>query len=325
MIIFVRSILTALLTSLLIQSLAAAAIVGSDDRRMLTPQSPEYNLGSAIALGVLSSLIEPSTNPGYHQIPMADVISDMLCPSEQLSGYFPSIFGACTGFLVAPDLLVTAGHCAVNQGQVENESGMYCEAYSPWMFDYVHGTKGYSFQKNSNGGHELQNIPQKNLFYCKKILFAINDDSPGGGDFALIQLDRPVTNRVPLKLASKPPRAGESLRLIGFPMGLPAVLSANGRAAGENDGRHILALMDVLEGNSGSPVFNDQNEVVGLLSGGSPSTSFYKKPGQSCFTVTRCDQNGLNCTSPQTSAETKAWTYIQPITPVIEILKKLNP
>ena len=51
----------------------------------------------------------------------------------------------CSGFLIAPNLIATAGHCVRTKFDCKN---------SYWVFDYVESTKS---------------IPKKNVFNCKKI------------------------------------------------------------------------------------------------------------------------------------------------------------
>jgi V8-like Glu-specific endopeptidase len=149
----------------------------------------------------------------------------------------------CSGFLVAPDVLVTAGHCVTNQYD--------CQNYS-WVFDYVKGT---------------EKISKKNVYKCKKIIsrkqtmgiFATKD-------YAVIKLDRIAENRTPLKFRKKGSvKTGDELVVIGHPSGLPLKI-ADGAEVTKKRWNFFYANLDTYGGNSGSAVFNRKTgEVEGIL------------------------------------------------------------
>jgi V8-like Glu-specific endopeptidase len=251
-----------ILVSLLILSnpLASAAIFGRDDRQTITKGSEMSVQGKATAIAVLSSLITPnSQNPETLDLETSPM-NQVLCQDERFVNE-PSLSYACSGFLIAPDLLVTAGHCMSNTGEVRNEPAMYCEAYS-WLFDY---------QPNASGKVQTQGISKSRHYKCKQIIFAVKDENFPLRDFALVQLDRPVTDREPVRLSSIAPQVGDSVSMIGYPLGLPMKLSRNAKVVrADSDRQTILTNLDAFEGNSGSAVFNSQNEIIGILVGGTP-------------------------------------------------------
>lgn len=104
----------------------------------------------------------------------------MFCPSVRFARS-QGLSYTCTGFLVGPDLIATAGHCMVNTGDTRNETEMYCKAYS-WLFDY---------RQDVNS----QNIDPANHYKCKRVICAVKDERAPFRDFALVQLERPVTGR----------------------------------------------------------------------------------------------------------------------------------
>ena len=149
----------------------------------------------------------------------------------------------CSGFLVAPDVLVTAGHCVTNSYD--------CENYS-WVFDYVNDTK---------------KINKKDVFKCKNIIsrkqtmgiFATKD-------YAVIKLDRVAENRSPLKFRKRGSvKKGTELVVIGHPSGLPLKI-ADGAKVIKKRWNFFYANLDTYGGNSGSAVFNQKTgEVEGIL------------------------------------------------------------
>jgi V8-like Glu-specific endopeptidase len=149
----------------------------------------------------------------------------------------------CSGFLVAPDVLVTAGHCVTNQYD--------CQNYS-WVFDYVKGT---------------EKIKGQNVYKCKSIIsrkqtlgiFATKD-------YAVIKLDRVAENRTPLKFRTKGSvKKGTELVVIGHPSGLPLKI-ADGAEVIKKRWNFFYANLDTYGGNSGSAVFNRKTgQVEGIL------------------------------------------------------------
>ena len=173
----------------------------------------------------------------------------------------------CTGFLVAPKIMVTAGHCYTNEKSA-------CQK-NVWVFDY----------KSS----QLSEFPSENIYRCKKILKRTFENA--GVDFTIVELDREVTDRKPLNLSAQRPAQGIPLVIMGHPMGLPLKIADGGEVLALKD-TFFQANLDSFEGNSGSPVFNKGNgEVEGILVRGNPD---YVKDG-SCRKANHCDDNGENC------------------------------
>lgn len=284
----------------------------------MTDSSPKIELARATAVAVLSANYEISA-PGKINLAV-DTLSDVLCSEEKFSQDI-SLAYACTGFLVAPDLLVTAGHCGVNVGETRNQTADYCEAFS-WLFD---------FRANDDGKVETKNISSENHYKCKQIIYAVREEGPAYRDFALVQLDRPVKNRTPLKLATTEPKVKDSLFMIGHPLGSPTKLSADAEVLLNDKNRQsLISNLDAFDGNSGSPVFNEKNEVLGILVGGTPGSSLIDDPkGRKCRIYNRCDNEGNNCLQPDKDTSVfpgfqRTGSEVQKIGPLIELIEKFQ-
>jgi tetratricopeptide (TPR) repeat protein len=89
----------------------------------------------------------------------------------------------------------------------------------------------------------------------------------GEGDIALLQVDIPPNVAQPLTVVRTSPQEGESIVVIGNPLGLEGSIS-NGIVSAVRDipsfGRIIQITAPISPGSSGSPVVNMRGEVVGV-------------------------------------------------------------
>jgi V8-like Glu-specific endopeptidase len=298
---------------LLFPILSLAAIFGADSRLSVTSNSPKAELARSTAVAVLSANFTTNPNGGV-DLDLSS-LEEMFC-TDQKFVKDPSMAYACTGFLVGPDLIATAGHCMVNTGESRNEKETYCEAYS-WMFGY---------QKDILGNTKTKGLPKENLYRCKEIIYAVKEEKAPFRDFALVRLDREVLDRKPLKL-KKEIKVNEPVTMLGHPLGFPLVYSFDAKIlTNDTDRQSFITNLDAFEGNSGSPVFNNKEEVVGILIGGTPSQSYFES-SKGCNQYNVCDQNGENCLYPDSDGGKSfpgfqhVGSEVQRIEPILELLK----
>lgn len=189
-----------------------------------------------------------------------------MCATEAFVDQPASAF--CSAFLVGQDLVATAGHCV----KVSD-----C-ATTAFAFDYA--------LLSSNNPEEARNLNSENVYFCDRI---IKREYTTTIDYALIQLDRPVTGRDPLKMSQNYPVVGTELTVIGNPSGIPTKV-ADGAQVRRTQTGYFVANLDTYGGNSGSAVFNSETlEVMGILVRGERD---YKYDYQnSCNVSNICDQN----------------------------------
>jgi hypothetical protein len=212
----------------------------------------------------------------------------MICADEKFADD-PSLSYACTGFLVAPDILVTAGHCMVNAGESRHQTDTYCQAFS-WLFDYRAETDGVT---------RVKNLDPDRLYACKEVVYAIREERPPFRDFAIVRLNRAVKDRAPLKLSMDRLTLTDTYSMIGYPFGTPAKFSSGARLLlNDLKEQSFITNLDAFEGNSGSPVFNSRDEVVGILVGGTPLEALRPVPGRECKRYNICAEDGTNCLLP---------------------------
>ncbi len=176
----------------------------------------------------------------------------------------------------------------VNTGEVHDEPHGYCEVYS-WLFDFRrHGL-----------GTQVTGLSASRLYSCKRIVVAFNESVPPYRDFALVQLDRSVLDRQTLKIAARAVEKGDSVRMIGYPLGGPQKSAGPARVTYNEPTRgSFVTNLDALDGNSGSPVFNAHHEVVGILIAGTPSAGLVQDGKRSCSHYNQCKEDGSGCHMP---------------------------
>ena len=172
-----------------------------------------------------------------------------LCPQEPF--YSQPIAAFCTGFLVGPDLIATAGHCfdVANLGSTQFVFGFeMADASTPILTlsdDYKYT------------GVEL-----------------VGRALGGGLDYAVVRVDRtvvaPGAQALDIRRSGTVPN-GTSIGVIGHPAGLPKKIAfgAQTQVYDNSASGSFEANLDTYGGNSGSPVFNSVTGVVeGILVNG---------------------------------------------------------
>ncbi len=178
----------------------------------------------------------------------------------------------CSGFLVAPDLIVTAGHCL---NPVEKSCGRRA-----WIFDFA------LLSPKETG----RRIPLKNIYFCQEILLRIKDQGPPWNDLALIRLNRKVEDRLPLPVRHQGIIPDDAdLVMIGNPSGLPTKVAASGKVMDNTNNIFFKASLDAFGRNSGSAVIDVNTGLVeGLLVRG--SKDYQVDPKMNCLRPYFCQE-----------------------------------
>lgn len=275
------------LTSLTLLSFAAHAeikvIYGKDNRQDVyqVTNAMHKNLAASTAGMINVAHFQKSSKQGFFDLRGTQTLerAQNICPSEAFSQQ--QVAPTCSGFLVSPDTIVTAGHCYKSFSTPED----VCKKFA-WVFDY---------NMKSASHNPTRDIPIQNVYVCKKVVAA---ELSATADYAVIKLDRPVVGRAPLKIRTSGKISDKaSLVVIGHPTGLPTKVSSAGRVTRNTDPTRFSTTLDTFHGNSGSAVFDAATGVVEgiLIQGKNDYLPSKKGDASSCLVVNKCDDLGQNC------------------------------
>ncbi|MBC7690494.1 MAG: trypsin-like peptidase domain-containing protein [Methylotenera sp.] len=167
-----------------------------------------------------------------------------LCEDEPFRDQPTAAF--CSASLVAPDLMMTAGHCVVDQDACKQTR-------------FVFG-----FNVKTRGKYPSE-VKTSDVYSCKSIVR--REQVEAGPDYALIRLDRPVKGHVPLEISRAGNLSkGDEIMVIGHPSGIPTKVAGGAHVRDPNPSGYFVANLNTYGGNSGSAVFNSvTGRVEGIL------------------------------------------------------------
>ncbi|TWU16277.1 trypsin-like peptidase domain-containing protein [Allorhodopirellula heiligendammensis] len=179
------------------------------------------------------------------------------CGNERFSEQ--KLGGWCSGFLVGPDVICTAGHCCQ---PTDDEAQQIAFVFGFYATDSGTISQGDPVTTPSK-------LHANQVYFGKRV---VSHRLDSGGDYAIIQLDRPVTfpGAAPLTISELEPQEGQNIGMIGHPSGLPskAAFGATTKVVGI-DPVWLKTNLDAYGGNSGSVVVDTTGKVVGILVRGS--------------------------------------------------------
>jgi Trypsin-like peptidase domain len=190
-----------------------------------------------------------------------------LCSTETFASQPLGCF--CSGFLVAPDVIATAGHCVKSD---EDLAGIR----------FVFGFRMRD-ASNANTTFGKDDVYEGKALIGRKL-------TADQTDWALVRLARAVVGRAPVPYrTSGKIGSAQKLFVIGHPCGLPQKYASGAQVRHNSPSAFFVANLDSYGGNSGSPVFNAANrQVEGILVRG--ENDFVNKG--SCYVSLVCPSTG---------------------------------
>lgn len=251
-----------ILAMLLISHHAHAVIHGTDDRKDTIESSALAQKLAQSSVALVHTRNFKSMPQGRFEMTGINLSQYKLCSDEAFADE-PSI-ATCSGSLVGKNLILTAAHCI-------NPPEFTCEKYNI-VFDYKRPQIPFEMKYT---------LESSQVYRCQKVIYQKFDIF--SEDLALIELDRPVVGREPIKVdTAYQLQVGEPLMMIGHPLGISQKAVEDGDVLSVDrknvSFRHNL---DTFSVNSGGPIFNLKGSQVGVLVRGT-GPNFMEAKGRNC-------------------------------------------
>lgn len=244
-------------------------IYGEDNRKDVFESTDSAMVEVSKSTAAMIPNDKLSTANGETTINGETLESRGVCSDERFASQMTA--ANCSGFLVSENVLVTAGHCIKSEAD--------CASYK-WVFDY----------KMDSAKQDSMKVAASDVYTCTRII-ARTLDNMTKDDYAVVQLDRKVTDRRPLHFRKSGNIAvGEAVVVIGHPTGLPTKI-ADGAKVRSRQSKFFVANLDTYGGNSGSAVFNHKTgEVEGILVRG--ENDYVQDSSRGCMISNKCPADG---------------------------------
>lgn len=207
--------------------------------------------------------------------------SGNFCPTEPFIQQRAASF--CSGILFRGKYVLTAGHCMNEKTSCQDTAFVF----------------GYQIPKGSPNWN--YKVPAKNVFSCRRIIahhFLDGNPLVAGNanhvrnDFTVVELDRQVANQGAIAVTASNPKLLDPVMVIGYPSGLPLKLATGVVIEGNPNAVYFRTNLDTYGGNSGSPVFNQNGALEGILIQGHQD---YARTSAGCIASVKCISNGNLC------------------------------
>lgn len=190
-----------------------------------------------------------------------------LCPGQKFYFYGQKVAtsGTCTAFLVGPKLFATAGHC-ISESECEDLVVAFGFTYAGSLNDV---------------------LPEEDVYSCTNIV--VDSEWP---DYALFEVDRYVTNRVPhwVRYVNKVPDL-QPVTVIGHPSAMPIKIDSGGVVKINTQAAYYDENVDSFEGTSGAPSINNDTGVVEGIVSGQPERDYNWNNSGECLEVNTCSDS----------------------------------
>lgn len=253
-------------------------IYGPKDTRMDFYSIPEGDVKALARASVALFQVEKTIASGGKVALKTKLLRDemRLCANEKFDTQPSGAF--CSGTLVGPDRVLTAGHC-IHEISKDDEIGPLAKVkfvFGYWM---------------ENGNSASAELPSEQVFTGQEVLRGEMNETR---DWALVRLDRPVPEAIAKPVtdwARDPVQVGQGVFVIGYPSGIPLKYAPGAHVRDISNPGFFVANLNSFGGNSGSGVYDQAtNKLVGVLVRG--DTDYLEDKARKCWRVHYCPKNG---------------------------------
>jgi Caspase domain/Trypsin-like peptidase domain/TIR domain len=221
---------------------AQKAIYGEDGRREVTeaPAEVQALAGSVAALFHRRDVLEVEGRYRLKTRPFGQEYA--LAAGERFASQPCGAQG--TAWVLDEHHMVTAGHCVPAGGVME----LAC------VFGFA----------MDEGGAVPATFAAAQVAFPSAVLCSRELAEGGDGDWAVLRFEEALP-APPLRVRGAEVEVGEEVWMLGYPCGIPLKYAPGALVTQHKNGDRFHATLDAFAGNSGSPVFDAELEVVGIL------------------------------------------------------------
>lgn len=270
-----------------------AVIFGADDRRQYYEvEGLRQRVADSTVALVASDKVTANADGSYTlDASRTYAQKHTLCSDQPFASEPAPAF--CSGFMVGPDLIATAGHCGV--------LGPGC----------ANTVVVFGFRKD-DASTVRGTVPAQDAYRCTAVLDELYTP---WSDYQIFRVDRPIVGRTALPLRrSGRPALGTPVFLSAHPAGIPVKVGGGATVQENSDYQYFSANLESVGGSSGGPVVNAETGLVeGLLFLG--FTDYRLDTERSCNVLTACPDSG--CPGWMRATRSDQFQAFLPLPPVI--------
>lgn len=259
---------------------------------------PVRNLSPAIGMMVPSGFVEPG--PRCLEIDVGRTAqapgTGELCACEPFAED-PRVRAPapCTVFALDDHYLATAGHCIDIPESCANAQGRHCTLSEDPNSPH---TILFAFRREDEVDQAIDLQPHHVIDGSRVEVLCYSRPPDDHDDWALLRAVDPLPGGTYVTLSVDPPNEGEEVSALGHVLAAPLKYSIPGPVR-DVTAENFLAEIDGFAGNSGSPVFAADGQVVGIFRGVGDAALHECPPGSNpanCYYLPRCPAG--DCLSP---------------------------